>query len=115
MCYKTQILCSLLVLLATVATVSSAGVAGCSDGSALSSVALTFVKNVAGIGVNEYNVTSDCKGPMESLLYPGHTEALVSLILSDASSQLEMERIHRQLHGSLSVDFVQWPDRFGTW
>jgi hypothetical protein len=76
---------------AVLGTICNVGAASSSDRSALNQAALAFVKNVVGIGVDAYNVTSDCKGPMNSLLYPGHTEAVVSVSLSGAGSQLEIE------------------------
>lgn len=72
-------------------TFNSVIVTGSPKASELSLVALTFIEKVANIELDAYNVTCDCNGPISSFLYPGHTEALVSLNLTSASSQLEID------------------------
>jgi hypothetical protein len=89
---RTRILFGLcFALLASLGTICSTSAATSRDGRTLTQTALTFVNNVSGIDVDMYNVTSDCKGPIDSPLYPGHTEALIDLSLTSPDSQIEME------------------------
>lgn len=79
------------MLLAAQGTLYSVGATSSKSESALNQAALAFVRNVANIKLDLYNVTSDCKGPITSLLYPGHTEAVVNLDLISADNQLQIE------------------------
>lgn len=90
-CWERILLILCLVQITTSGTFNSVIVTGSHKVSELSLVALTFIEKVANIELDAYNVTCDCNGPISSFLYPGHTEALVSLNLTSASSQLEID------------------------
>jgi len=80
-----------LLLAFVTGTFRGVSVAGSENESALSLEAFTFVRDVADIRLDGYNITYGCRGPVDSFLYPGHTEALIDLVLIHAGGQFEVE------------------------
>jgi len=72
------------------ATMYSAVVATSYEKSALILAALTFVEKVAGINLDAYNVTYECKGPIGCILYRGYTETLIDVDLIRVTDHLEI-------------------------
>lgn len=93
MCNKQSLLLGIycFLLLSLSQSIWTSGHAASTDQLALTDNALSFVRNIVGIGVETYNVTNDCKGPIDSFLYPGHTETVVNLGLTAATGQFEIE------------------------